>query len=252
MNIIDEYRAGTAPEYAKKHANSNQVLGAAIKARPKTRSADSDVADFNMDLRAQHKSHVRTNQGQSTYDDSQGEFRRTQEEEEYFKAIESFQAAVEDWTGRSDDPHHQHSRDSRDRPPSGSGGSGGSGGGAGPRGSTAASRSRNSMGPSGSASGMSSMGMGGMGMGGMGMGKRSGGSAYTQDVPQILLQTSKRPTAKSSNASPRAMGRSDVRADIRAAYGADDRVASAGNRPRPPHRPSSQRIGELHTYDTNI
>ncbi|KAJ1432524.1 hypothetical protein B484DRAFT_27547, partial [Ochromonadaceae sp. CCMP2298] len=208
MNIIDFNdlaRGGTAPEYAKKHANSNQVLGAAIKARPKTRSADSDMADFNMDLRAQKSRNAQSYEYGG--DSAQAEFRRTQGEDEYFKAIESFQAAVEDWSGRSD-------FDAPNRPPSGGAGTQATS----LRGSTAASRSRS------------------------GGKARSGSSAYTQNVPQILLQTSKRPTAKSTNPSPR-VGRNDVRADIRAAYGADDlRAGSAlGARPKAPPRPSSQR-----------
>ena len=58
-------------------------------------------------------------------------------------------------------------------------------------------------------------------------------SAYTQNIPQIVLQTSKKSTKPTS--SPRTtQPKSDAKADIRAVYGADvmDRATGSGQRPR--------------------
>ena len=95
MDFNDLARSGTAPEPAK--VKSSQITGSTMGIRPKTRSAENDMYDFNIDLRTNKLSNQKQTfeQDDMFMKEERGEFRRTQEEEEYIKAIASFQADVE-------------------------------------------------------------------------------------------------------------------------------------------------------------
>jgi hypothetical protein len=192
MDFYDLTRSGTAPEASK--AKGNQVAGSTFSARPKTRSVDNDVQDFNIELRTNKPSYQ-----QQTYDDDGNYYGGAEfghNEDLLQQAIESFQADLEDWSGRKDYDAAASNQPSRQ---------------------VATSSGRRGSGRKTTHS--------------------SAVSAYMQNVPQIVLQTSRK-APKSQTSSPRAQRepKPDLRADIRAVYGADslDRAA-------PSQRPKSQK-----------
>jgi hypothetical protein len=173
MNFSEFARSGTAPTPKLKVNTLNSTF---LPSRPKTRGGEGELNDFNSDLR-----NNKFNCQHMDNPDS-AKFRKGEEGEEYVKALESFQAAVDDWSGQKDSSQNIDNK----RPES---------------------RNRISKDPKKSQNLY-----------------LSGLSAYTQNVPNIVLQTSKKGAkTPSSGSSPRVREKttSNHINELRAAYGAD-------------------------------
>lgn len=207
MDFKDLARSGTAPEpskakllinYGDNNINNYNNSISLLASRPKTRSLDNDINDFNIDLRSSNKitNYAQNSDKNKNLSEENKIFKRLQEEEEYLKAIENFQAAVEDWSGRKDNDvittGRQPTASSSIRP-------------------TKQQQQQHQEGKSHA---------------------NIIHSAYTQNVPNIILQTSKK-SADITNSRPQTTARDrELRtinqqthnnhiSDIRAAYGAD-------------------------------
>ena len=198
MNFQDLTRGGTAPEASK--LKGQQVVGSAFAPRPKTRSLDNDVLDFNIDLRTNKPSqqYYSKDDGSDRYSGEEVEFGHN---EDFLQAIESFQADLEDWSGRKDpdiliEPNlniRQNTATTGKRPTKD----------------------------------------------GRKTAHSSAVAAYTQNVPQIVLQPTRKGN-KVTTASPRILRdpKTDLRADIRAVYGTADVLDRPGSTQQ---RPKSQK-----------
>ncbi len=202
MNFSEFSRSGTAPTPKVK---VNSVNANVLPFRPKTRSGEGDLNDFNIDLRNNKIN------GQQFHDSDNPvfiNFRKGQEGDDYVKALESFQAAVEDWSGQKDfgqvlDNKRPESRNRISKDPK---------------------KTQNLY--------------------------LSGLSAYTQNVPNIVLQTSKKSSKiAASGSSPRVREKVNNNhiSELRAAYGADfgaplptaEKISILAPKPKIP-KPSSQ------------
>lgn len=173
----------------------NQMAGQTLSLRPKTRSADNDMQDFRIELRTNKFSYQSKNYTNDTAFDNGA---ADNQSDEFIRAMESYQADFESWSrGRTDyDPNGASSPNAR-------------------QGTAVGGRRSAKDGKKVQSSAL---------------------SAYTQNIPQIVLQTSKKPPKAISASSPRSTReqKTDVKADIRAVYGADymDRGSVSGQRPR--------------------
>lgn len=205
LDFNDLARSGTAPEASK--SKTSQINSSSMAARPKTRSTENDMQDFNMDLRTNRLSSQKADYGNDDpfiFDDMDEE------------ANEAMQAYFEDMI---------IARQELDLSTPNSAGGG--------RISAAGRRSsKESKKPPSS--------------------HYAALSAYTQNVPQIILQTSKK-GSKTATSSPRAVRepKADVRADIRAVYGVDvlERAAASAQRPRSQKPSNSTSSGQPRTLD---
>ena len=234
MDFKDITRSGTAPESSKNKNYSNNFMNNndhnninSYSNRPKTRSVDNDMHDFNIDLRAnkvssnymQHTNNsynyvkpninntstnntssttTTTNNNNNINDNiidnnsiSTKKNRKLSDEVEYLKAIESFEAAIEDWTVRKDQgspiSHHPSTIINTTTSTSTSTTNGTTTTTANANTTTIyATRPSNPQQPNNNYNNSRPI-------------KNSALSAYTQNIPTIILQTSKRATAGSGS-----------------------------------------------------
>lgn len=174
-------------------AKANQMAGHALPLRPKTRSAENDMQDFRIELRTN-----KINYQQYNYPADEGNCHddpADNQSNEFIRAMESYQADFESWSrGRTDfDPSGMSNSNAR-------------------QGTAIGGRRSAKDGKKVQSSAL---------------------SAYTQNIPQIVLQTSKKSSKPTSSPRTTREQKTDVKADIRAVYGADITERINGPSPRP-------------------